>query len=415
VGSHFFSATLIFIKCATINNKIFLIMRPLKLKKIVIALSGGVDSAVAAARLLKQGHKVMGVFFRFFGTGSSNIQVKKIAKKLGIPLKIIDARKEFKKRVIDYFVSSYKNGLTPNPCIVCNKGMKFRILFSLLRKYDANYIATGHYASIKARPFIQGSTFLFPDYSSGNSSRSNLWEIPQGRTLCEAKDKSKDQSYFLYRLSQKELSKIIFPLGDYKKAEVKKIAKKLKLPVAKDESQDICFLQNEDLNYFLRKNIRLKVGNIVDSGGNILGKHQGLPLYTIGQRKGIEIGPPRPTRGRVEAGGTGPYFVVGKNIRKNEITVTNDPKKLFVKRFIINNVNWVNQGNSENRREDYTIRAQIQIRYHAPKVSAIIKSLGNGRWEVKSAEFLRAVTPGQSVVFYRKGEVLGGGIIIHAN
>src|SRR4030042_2222298 len=165
-------------------------------KKIIVALSGGVDSAVAAALLKKQGFDVFGVHFWLFGkTWKLSFQVEKITKKLGITLKVVDARKEFKKRIIGYFIEAYKKGLTPNPCVVCNKEIKFQLLFDLMKKLDADYVSTGHYALVKVRPF---------------PSPTFCWGIPQGRTLCEARDKIKDQSYFLYRLAQKDVAKIIF-------------------------------------------------------------------------------------------------------------------------------------------------------------------------------------------------------------
>ncbi|PIU78930.1 MAG: tRNA 2-thiouridine(34) synthase MnmA [Candidatus Moranbacteria bacterium CG_4_10_14_3_um_filter_44_15] len=353
-------------------------------KKVIIALSGGVDSAVAAALLKKQGFEVAGVFFRFFSSRTSSFQAKKISKKLGISLKIIDARKEFKKRVIDYFIASYKKGLTPNPCVACNKEMKFQVLFDLMKKYKADYVATGHYARL-------GREFSIFNFQFSNNSKISKFSNTK---LLEAKDKNKDQSYFLYRLTQKDLAKIIFPLGDYRKSEVKKIAKKMKLPVAENESQDICFVAENSIGDFLKKNIKSKIGEIREIGGNILGKHKGLPFYTIGQRKGIEIG------------GTGPYWVIGKNVLKNELVVTDDPKKLFTDKFWVNQVNWVNQ------KVKFPLRAKIRIRYRAEKFSAIIRKVRGEKLEVRSERFLRAVTPGQAAVFYKNGEVLGGGVII---
>lgn len=350
-----------------------------KRKKILVALSGGVDSSVAAKLLKEQRYNVLGVYFIFTKQiWKSNFQVKKIAKKLGIPLKIIDVRKQFKKRVIDYFLNAYRNGQTPNPCVVCNKEIKFRLLFDLMKKEKADFISTGHYARIKVRPF-PSSTFYR--------------RISQGPALFKAKDKTKDQSYFLYRLNQRDLAKIVFPLGNYKKSEVKKIAKKVNLPVAENESQDICFLANQDINYYLSKYIKPKPGDVVDKKGNVLGKHKGLSFYTIGQRKGIEIG------------GTGPYWVMEKNIQKNELVVTNNSKELFTKKFQINETNWIKQ------KLKFPLRAEVQIRYRAKKVSAIIRKMGKERWEVRSKKPLRAVTAGQSAVFYKKGEVLGGGTI----
>lgn len=386
-------------------------------KKVIVALSGGVDSAVSAALLKKRGLEVVGVFFDLVdwpastrsrvgrGGGSKGLEnAKKIAKKLGIPFKIVEARKEFKKKIIDYFIKEYKSGVTPNPCVICNKEMKFRLLLDLIKKEKADYIATGHYARLRREFPI--SNFQFPN----NFKISKFQNV----RLLEAKDKSKDQSYFLYRLTQKDLAKIIFPLGNYKKKEVKKIAKKLGLPTAKEESQDICFLPDKELSDFLKKYIKPKPGNIIDEEGKKLGKHRGLPLYTIGQRKGIEIGPPRLARPlqRIEAsesgeaGGTKPYFVLRKNPRRNELTVTNDPQKLFVKKFKVRAASWVKKG------VRLPLRAEVQIRYHAEKIPAIIRLNRTGGLTVEARKPLRAVTPGQSAVFYRDSEVLGGGIIV---
>lgn len=351
-------------------------------KKILIALSGGVDSAVSAALLKKQGFDVFGVHFVFFDGASAKKSLdkaKKVAKALEISLEIVDARKEFKRKIVDYFIESYKKGITPNPCVACNKEMKFRLLLELLKKNKADFMATGHYAQIKVRPFP------FPTIRR---------EIPQGRTLCEAKDKTKDQSYFLYRLTQKELSKIIFPLGKYKKTETKKLAKKFKLPVFGDEeSQDVCFLVGTDINSFLRKYIKPKSGNIVDEKGAVLAKHKGLFFYTVGQRKGIEIG------------GTGPYFVTQKNPRKNELIVSNDPKKLLTKKFEVSRVSWI------NKPQKFPFRVKVQIRYHSEKFSAIIKQEKLNRFVVETVNPVRAVTVGQSAVFYNNIELLGGGTI----
>ncbi len=363
-------------------------------KKFIVALSGGVDSAVTAAILKKRGFKVTGVFLNLGNWGSeARKKAQKIAKKMKIPLKIVDARKEFKKRVIDYFIAAYRKGLTPNPCVVCNKEMKFRLLFDLIRREKADAVATGHYALVKVRPFPS------PTFRRGS---------PQGRTLCEAKDKTKDQSYFLFRLTQKDLAKIIFPLGEYKKSEVKEIAKKMKLPVAENESQDICFVADDDIRGFLSENIKLKSGNIIDESGKILGKHKGLPLYTLGQRKGIEIGPPASCQEReaFRAGGTGPYWVIGKNLRNNELIVTNNLKKLLTKKFFVSGANWI------SGQPKFPLRAKVQTRYRAEKFSAMIKPEKPGNLVIETKKPLRAVTTGQSAVFYKDGEVLGGGIII---
>ncbi|MFA6284903.1 MAG: tRNA 2-thiouridine(34) synthase MnmA [Parcubacteria group bacterium] len=336
-------------------------------KKVLIALSGGVDSAVSAALLKKQGFQIVGVFFRFFDGSSAKKSLrkaKKVAESLDIDLEVVDVRKEFKKKIVDYFIDSYRKGVTPNPCVVCNKEMKFRSLFDLMKEYKADFVATGHYA------------------------RNDKLK------LLEAKDKTKDQSYFLYRLAQRELAKIVFPLGGFEKTETRRIAKKMKLPVfGNKESQDVCFLADSGINQFLQKNIKLQPGNIIDEKGSVLAKHKGLPFYTIGQRKGIEIG------------AAGPYFVIGKNSRKNELVVSNDPKKLLVRKFFVSKVNWI------NKKTKLPLSAQIQIRYHAEKISAIIKSGKPGKLIVETKKPLRAVMKGQSAVFYKNKEVLGGGII----
>jgi tRNA-uridine 2-sulfurtransferase len=352
-------------------------------KKIVIALSGGVDSAVAAALLKKQGYEVAGAYFHFFpGDKDKSFaeKAKKIARNIGISFQEIDARKEFKKYVIDYFISSYKKGITPNPCVICNKKMKFRLLFGLMKKIKADFIATGHYARLRR------------ERKTKNEKRNDNEEFLY--KLLEAKDKSKDQSYFLYKLTQRELTKIVFPLGNYTKTEVKKIAKKIKMPVSGEkESQDICFI-NKDVNVFLKKNMKLQTGNIVNESGIILGKHQGLPYYTIGQRKGIRLG------------GTGPYFAMRKDGKNNELIVTNEPKKILVKKFQVEKANWI----GENIK--LPLKATVQIRYHAEKISAIIKSGKSGRLVVETKKPLRAVTSGQAAVFYASKNILGGGIII---
>jgi len=265
-------------------------------------------------------------------------------------------------------------------------------LFDLMKEYKADFVSTGHYARIVR----QSSAFSFVEQNSPNSSKPSFMY-----KLREAKDKSKDQSYFLYKLTQKELSKTIFPLGDYEKTEVKKLAKKFKLPVFGDEeSQDICFLAKSDINRFLGKYIKPKSGNIVNEKGNILARHKGLPFYTIGQRKGIEIG------------GTEPYFVIGKNSKKNELVVSNNPKKLLTKKFEVNLVNWVHPRTKKEERGFFSVGVKIQIRYHSEKIPAIIKQDKSSRLVVETVKPVRAITSGQSAVFYRKDEVLGGGTIL---
>lgn len=346
-------------------------------KKVIAAMSGGVDSSVAAAILKNIGYDVVGVFMKFWqepGKGRENrccsleaeTDARKVAAKLGIPFYVVDARKEFKKRVVDYFIEEYKKGRTPNPCVECNRWIKFGFLMDKLMMFKADYIATGHYARI------------------------------QNSKLLTAKDKTKDQSYFLWTLTQKQLRRILFPIGDYKKSEVRPLAKKWGLPVyEKKDSQEICFVNN--LGSFLKKHIKIKKGDILTVDDKKVGEHEGLAFYTIGQRKGINIG------------GIGPFYVVGKDFRKNALIVAqgNFGDALYKKEMIVKKVNWLGG-------KPYLGKCKVKIRYMTKAVQAVIKKQkikSKEQYLVFFNENQRAITPGQSAVFYKGSEVLGGGII----
>jgi tRNA-uridine 2-sulfurtransferase len=388
-------------------------------RKVVIALSGGVDSAVAAYLLKKQGFKVAGLYLRLFTPTpkcrrrkslmwgfkgeEKEKRVKKIAKIIGIPLVVRDVREKFKEKVIDYFLREYQAGRTPNPCVACNREIKFKFLFEELARAKADFVATGHYARIIHKT------------SPAPHRRDHPSLIKEGMgevfyKLFMAKDRTKDQSYFLYALGQKRLAKILFPLGNYKKEEIRKLARKLNMlqqlsaddKCRYEESQNVCFIADKNPDIFLKKNIEAESGDIIDTDGNILGKHEGLFLYTLGQRRGIKIG------------GRGPFFVVAKDLRKNDLIISNNPKDqaLYSKKFIIEKVNWV------SGKPPLVFRALVQARYRDPKIPAIIKVLASKKGrpqrerEVILQKARRAVTPGQSAVFYAKnGQVLGGGII----
>lgn len=333
-------------------------------KKIVIALSGGVDSSVSSFLLKEKGYKVSAIFMKLINSDSFKKAEKRasmIAKKLDIDFKVVDLRKEFKKRIIDYFIESYKSGITPNPCIICNREIKFGLLFNEAMKMGADYIATGHYAKIIER---DGKYHLL-----------------------KPKDNKKDQTYFLSRLSQKQLSKIIFPLSNYTKDKVKEIAKKQKFFLEDvPESQEACFVigSNED---FLKKYLKKNVGKIVDVNGKILGEHDGLWLYTIGQRKGIGLA-------------QGPYFVVKKDIKKNLLIVSKNEKDLLSKELKFKDANFINK-------ISFPQKVTAKIRYGhiaSPGILSKNKMVFNKKQ--------RAITPGQSVVFYKGKEMIGGGIII---
>ena len=360
---------------------------PLK-RKVFVAMSGGVDSSVAAALLKKEGgYNVVGVFMKFWheadGKGGwnrccspdSERRARQVARILKIPFYVFNFEKEFKKRVVDYFLKGYKEGITPNPCVVCNKEIKFGLLLEKVLALNADFIATGHYARLR-----------------------------QGK-LYRGKDKKKDQSYFLWQLNQNQLKRVLFPVGNYIKLEVRKLAEKFKLPFKKiSESMEICFVPDK-LEDFLKKYLKPKPGLILNTAGKEIGQHQGLPFYTIGQRKGIELS-------------GGPHYVVGKDRKRNVLIVASILKDsaLWSKSLIAKNVNWIS-----GKAPKLPLKINAQIRYGHQAVPATITKLQITNYKLQFKTPQRAVTPGQSVVFYSpagalakegKGqELVGGGII----
>jgi len=329
-------------------------------KKVIVAISGGVDSSVAAALLKRAGFDVEAVFLRLFDSPSflKNEKIaKKIAKHLDVGFSVLDKRREFKKKIIDMFLREYERGQTPNPCVICNKEIKFDGLFD-----KGDLVATGHYAKkVKSESFYK---------------------------ILKAKDKNKDQSYFLWKLKQKDLKRIIFPLGDYLKSEVFKIASNLKIPIPNvSESQEVCFI-GKDVEKFLSLRLKKRPGYILNKEGKVVGQHQGLHFYTIGQRKRIKLS-------------GGPFYVLKKNIKDNSLVVTKDKKDLESKAFFIRNINWISGKNNSK-----SFSAKVKIRYQSPSFSC--KVIGK---KVVLSNPQRAVTPGQSAVFYKGQELLGGGII----
>jgi len=377
-------------------------------KKVIIALSGGVDSAVAAVLLKEQGYEIEGVFMRLGIAGDDKAEknARKVAKKLGIKFSVLDLGKEFKKRVIDYFISEYQKGRTPNPCVECNREIKFGLLIDKILKNKTDFIATGHYAKIKSVKLkvvsLRRSLSIEDcDEQARESLQSSAERLQRGDNeevlkLLKAKDENKDQSYFLYTLTQKKLKRCLFPLGNYTKNEVRRIAGKYKLKIdSAKESQEICFITSKYYRDFLKKHLKLKSGDIIDTDNNILGKHKGLPLYTIGQRRDIGIG------------GTGPYYVIEMNRRKNQLIVSNNKnnKNLFSKKLIIKRVNWISGSVPK-----LPLKIKAKIRYKMNECPAIVDKVNN-KYTVKFLKPQRAVMSGQSVVFYKNNEVLGGGII----
>jgi tRNA-uridine 2-sulfurtransferase len=367
------------------NKKSFFVENKKEGKQnVIVAMSGGVDSSVAAALLKKEGFNVSGVFMRLwafsenkrkngqrnYSSSEPEVRARKVARILDIPFYVFDFEKDFKKIIVDRFLEESKKGLTPNPCVVCNKEIKFNLFLEKALKMGADFIATGHYAR-----------------KSRNRKNRN-WK------LLKAKDKEKDQSYFLWQISQEELGRTLFPIGSYKKKEVEKLAKKFKLSFEKvKQSQGICFA-SKNVEDFLERYLKLNPGQIIDSRKKVLGQHQGLWFYTLGQRKGIGLS-------------GGPYFVSGKKINKNLLIVDKDEKKLYQKKAIVEKVNWL----SAQPLLSESIKLKTKIRYQHNSVSSTLKPLKKKRIAIIFDRPQRAVTSGQSAVFYEKDQLLGGGII----
>jgi len=349
----------------------------MKKKKVAVALSGGVDSGVAAALVVKKGYQTAG-FHMFLWkerpskTDESLEAARKTADQLGIPFYKVDFLEEiFKKRVVDYFLKEYGLGRTPNPCVMCNRFIKFGELMDYAKGLGYDYLATGHYARVKEDEDFH---------------------------LLMGKDRKKDQSYFLYTLTQKKLARVMFPVGNYQKTEVIKMARKWKLPVAeRPESQEICFYPEDDYRPFLKRQIKGKIvpGKVVDIKDKVIGEHQGLPLYTVGQRHGFKI-----TDKKV----IGPLYVIDKKIKKNQLVV-GFGKEVEKKEFGVKEVNWIS-GKTPKKE----IKCQVRIRHQGELLGCRVKGIGL-RVKVVLDEPERGVAPGQAAVFYQKEEVLGGGLI----
>ncbi len=345
-------------------------------KRVVVAMSGGVDSSVSAVLLKKEGFDVIGVFMKFWKDGKSGINrccssdseknARLICKKLNIPFYVFNFEKEFKKRVVDYFLDTIKKGLTPNPCVVCNKEIKFGLLLEKSLKLEADYLATGHYARKKETKSKDNKIFY---------------------KLLKGKDKKKDQSYFLWRLNQKRLKHILFPVGNYNKEEVRKLAKKFKLPVYNaPESMEVCFIP-KTINNFLEKHIKNKKGDIICDNKKI-GSHNGLWFYTIGQRKGIGLS-------------NGPYYVIKKDIKKNILYVSKDEKDLLISKITIKDINFISK-----EKIKFPLSMSAKARYNQKEFKTTVN-----KDKMVFNKPQKAITPGQSMVFYKGEEVLGGGTI----
>ncbi len=346
-------------------------------KTVYVGMSGGVDSSVSAALLKEQGYDVVGVYMKNWTKSLPGFvcpwkedfeDAKRVAVQLGIEFKVFDFETKYKHKVVDYMIDEYKSGRTPNPDIMCNQEIKFKLFLETCLEEGADLIATGHYARVK-----------------------------DGK-LYKAKDDNKDQTYFLYRITQEALTKTLFPLGDLTKPDVRRLAKKFGLVTAnKKESMGICFVGKVGIKEFLSQYVNTRPGKIIDENGQVLGEHDGAIFYTIGQRQGLGVG-----------GGL-PYYVVGKNMKKNEVYVTTDlnDKKLWHQQLDLSEVHWINEAPKTG------VKVQIRTRHRAPLVKGTLDvvSTKEGTLQVVLDEEIRAATPGQSAVIYDGQRVLGGGVI----
>ncbi len=354
------------------------------MQTVVCGMSGGVDSSVAAVLLKEQGYNVIGVFMKNWEETSDDgactaeedyYDVKRVCSKIGIPYYTVNYSKEYYDRVFENFLEEYRKGRTPNPDVLCNREIKFGPFLEFAKKIGADFIATGHYAKTEHK---NHKTYLL-----------------------KAKDLNKDQSYFLNQLSQSQLEKVLFPLSDIEKPKVREIAEKHGfINAKKKDSTGICFIGERNFRNFLKNYLPIKEGEIVSVDGRILGKHIGLAYYTIGQRKGLNIG------GRNDGNGK-PYFVVKKDLENNRLIVSQGEEDcLFSSGLLSYKINWIPEKPKQTKFE-----CNAKFRYRQPDQAVSVEILEDDKVKVMFKEKQRAVTPGQFVVFYDGDVCLGGGVI----
>lgn len=343
-------------------------------QKVYVGMSGGVDSSVTAALLKEQGYDVVGIYMKNWATSFPGFDcpwredlndAKRVALRLRIPLRVYDFQRDYKEKVVEYMIDEYVRGRTPNPDIMCNQEIKFRLFLESAVRDGAEMIATGHYARTQ-----------------------------DGR-LFKARDNNKDQTYFLCRVSGDALKQTLFPLGDMTKDQVRAKARELNLSTAeKKDSQGICFVGKVGIREFLEQFVETESGPIVDQKGHEIGVHDGAIFYTVGQRSGLGVG------------GGKAYYVTHKDMEKNTVYVTNElsDQKLWAKEITINDINWINEQPSNSE-------VEVRTRYRGELENATISTVNDKRARVTLAHEQRAVTPGQSLVVYRGDELLGSGIV----
>ncbi len=353
-------------------------------KRVVVAMSGGVDSSVAAAILVEQGFDVIGMMMRLWSEpGTTNetqfnrcctpdqmADARRVADQLDIPFYVLDVKDHFRESIVQFYIDEHEAGRTPNPCIECNRQIRFSYLLEQAFALDAHYLATGHYARVQF--------------------------TNDGYKLFKSADQHKDQSYVLHVLNQQQLAHVLFPVGDFQKDAVRDLARQFNLPVAaKHDSQDLCFVADGDYRRFLRQHSgeAARPGSIISESGKELGRHDGLPFYTIGQRKGLGVA------------ASHPLYVLNKDTENNHLVV--GPREALGRTELTAlDVNWI-AGHSP----DLSNPVQIKIRYKAKPVSGFISDLGQDKIHVRFNEPVFGITPGQGAVFYNDNLCLGGGLI----
>ena len=348
-------------------------------KKVFVGLSGGVDSSLAAALLIQRGFEVIGVYMNNWtqnvgnmccSTDQDAMDARLVAQKLGIKFYIWNFEEEYQAKVMDYFFHEYEAGRTPNPDVMCNREIKFKLFLDRALGLGADYVATGHYARIR--------------------EEHGVFHLLKGL------DPTKDQSYFLCALGQKELSKSLFPVGDYTKKDVRQLAEELGLHTAgKKDSQGICFVGQINIKEFLKSKIEPNPGKVMGREGDYLGEHEGLAFYTIGQREGLTML------------SNGPWYVVDKDLLRNRLIVSKDPHDELMWRSscLVEDITWTAE------EQAMPLVCEVSIRYRHDPVSAVIEQAPYGRLKISFQEAQRAITPGQLAVIYQGEELLGSGVI----